>query len=326
MILMFVMLIQQHTETVWAVHVLLSLIMQFLSKTTWIKPATQTRWLDLLSNKVDYLPVTPVSIPQHDKTSNPSEIYWTRASYLSHTWDRLGWNKDPVLFLFIHFSSSSCWCKTQAAFTSQFLSLVSGIPEISSRSEEKQTSATFFFFFLSLQRDIDAACHAQTLCPVFVFLRRTQRLLFLVVYAVFWPLHTCHSHPSQPVHSAAGRQGQFSFCELHSLSQRTHKYVIVRFTQKINYLIIVPTKTDWWIALDLFLQWIDPKLNFHIWAFFTPTSQLLFHFFFTILHAYESSYNSVVWAGWFKGSGFMILGLEESGLWLGERVPTEAMW
>lgn len=87
-----------------------------------------------------------------------------------------------------------------------------------------------------------------------------------------------HIHPSLSIQQLEGWVIFLSVNCTH-FSQRTHKYVIVRFTQKTNYLIIVPTKTDWWIALDLFLQWIDPKLNFHIWVFFTPTSQLLFHFF-----------------------------------------------
>ena len=45
-------------------------------------------------------------------------------------------------------------------------------------------------FFWTHQFDIDVVCHAQTLCHLFVFLQRTQRLLFLVVYGVF--LATSH--------------------------------------------------------------------------------------------------------------------------------------
>lgn len=227
MILMFVMLIQQHTETVWAVHVLLSLIMQFLSKTTWIKPATQTRWLDLLSNKVDYLPVTPVSIPQHDKTSNPSEIYWTRASYLSHTWDRLGWNKDPVLFLFIHFSSSSCWCKTRAAFTSQFLSLVSGIPEISSRSEEKQTSATFFFFsFWAFSVTLMQRVTHKLFVPCLSSSGEHKDYCFWLCtqyFGHFTPV--IHIHPSLSIQQREGRVSFLSVNCTHSPSERTNMWL-----------------------------------------------------------------------------------------------------
>lgn len=168
--------------------------------------------------------------------------------------------------------------------------------------------------------------------------REHKDYCFWLCMEYFWPLHTCHSHLSQPVHSVAWREGHFFLCEPHSCSQWMDKPVIVKFTQKTDYLIIVPTKADSWTANRHVPTMNDVKLNSHAHS----SSFLSVHVLSDcgtkhnktlavsssapVLCVYESSYSIVVWAGWFKGSSFMILGLEESGLWLGARVPTEAMW
>lgn len=51
-------------------------------------------------------------------------------------------------------------------------------------------------------RDVPWRATHTCFCHLFVFFRRTQRLLFLVRHGVFWPLRTCHSRLFQPVHSA----------------------------------------------------------------------------------------------------------------------------
>lgn len=104
----------------------------------------------------------------------------------------------------------------------------------------------------------------------------TKTIVFGCVRSILATSHLSFtSIPARPFSSWKAGSFFFLWPALIFPSERTNMW----FTQKTNYLINVPTKADWWIALDLFLQWIDPKLNFHIWAFFTPTSQLLFHFF-----------------------------------------------
>lgn len=77
----------------------------------------------------------------------------------------------------------------------RLFSLTSGTPDRYSIKRRPDFPLTVMW------RDVSAT-HT-CFCHLFIFLRQTQRLLFLVRHGVFWPLCTCHSRLFQPVHSAA---------------------------------------------------------------------------------------------------------------------------
>lgn len=73
-----------------------------------------------------------------------------------------------------------------------------------------------------------------------------------------------HIYPSPSIQRRKGRV-IFFLCEPHSCSQWMDKPVIVQFTQKTDYLIIVPTKTVSWTFNRRVptMKDFDVKLNSH---------------------------------------------------------------
>lgn len=113
-------------------------------------------------------------------------------------------------------------------------------------------------------RDVNAT-HT-CFCHLFIFLRQTQRLLFLVRHGAFWPLCTCHSRLFQPVRSAAWNRKMplfyiYIFSDCANFPTEWTNVCPSRI-QTLNCTIIVPTETPGsTCALDSKTTTALPRLN-----------------------------------------------------------------